>query len=55
MQCAAIWRIWPRILITKRRHGGEAEWPPPAVERRLEVVDRAHRLFRVRAAAEGST
>ncbi len=26
---------------------GEAEWPPAAVERRLEVVDRARRLFRV--------
>lgn len=28
---------------------GEAEWPAPAVERRLEIVDRAHRLFRRRA------
>ncbi|HEX9050379.1 MAG TPA: protein-glutamate O-methyltransferase CheR [Anaeromyxobacter sp.] len=33
---------------------GEAEWPPPAVERRLRVVDRRHRVFRVRAAGPGS-
>jgi chemotaxis methyl-accepting protein methylase len=33
---------------------GEAEWPPPAVERRLEAIDRVHRLFRVRGEDEGS-
>ena len=27
---------------------GEAEWPAPALEPRLEVVDRPARLFRVR-------
>jgi two-component system CheB/CheR fusion protein len=25
---------------------GEAEWPAPEVERRLEIVDRSHRIFR---------
>lgn len=33
---------------------GEAEWPPPAVERRLSLVDRHQRLFRVRP-ADGRT
>jgi chemotaxis methyl-accepting protein methylase len=28
---------------------GEAEWPVPSAERRLEVVDRAHRIFRLPA------
>jgi hypothetical protein len=31
---------------------GEAEWPAPEVERRLVVVDRPHRLFRVRPLGE---
>jgi chemotaxis methyl-accepting protein methylase len=30
---------------------GEAEWPVASVERRLEVVDRAHRVFRTRGRA----
>ena len=33
---------------------GEAEWPPEAVERRLEVVDRPLRIFRVKPADPGS-
>jgi chemotaxis methyl-accepting protein methylase len=30
---------------------GEAEWPAPEVERRLEIVDRNHRIFRFPATA----
>jgi chemotaxis methyl-accepting protein methylase len=33
---------------------GEAEWPTPHVERRLKVVDRARRLFRVSASPGGT-
>jgi chemotaxis methyl-accepting protein methylase len=33
---------------------GEAEWPAPAVAARLEIVDRACRIFRLAGAGEGS-
>jgi hypothetical protein len=29
---------------------GEAEWPAPEIERRLEVVDRNHRIVGIPAA-----
>ncbi len=32
---------------------GEAEWPTPSVERRLEVVDRGRRVFRLRSPRDG--
>jgi chemotaxis methyl-accepting protein methylase len=32
---------------------GEAEWPPPAIAARLEVVDRACRIFRLAGPGEG--
>lgn len=53
-QAAVLSRVVDRIAPGGWLLLGEAEWPPPAVERRLEVVDRAHRLFRLRAADEGS-
>lgn len=33
---------------------GEAEWPVPSAERRLEVVDRAHRVFRLPSRARAA-
>ncbi len=51
-QAGVLSRVVDRIVPGGWLLLGEAEWPPAAVERRLEVVDRAHRLFRVRA--EGS-
>jgi two-component system CheB/CheR fusion protein len=49
-QAAVLSRVVDRIAPGGWLLLGEAEWPPPSVERRLEVVERRHRLFRVRAA-----
>lgn len=47
-QAAALSRVVDRIAPGGWLLLGEAEWPAPEVERRLETVDRGHRIFRVR-------
>ncbi|HET8541849.1 MAG TPA: protein-glutamate O-methyltransferase CheR [Anaeromyxobacter sp.] len=49
-QAAVLSRVVDRIAPRGWLLLGETEWPPRAVARQLEVIDRTHRLFRVRPA-----